>query len=409
MFKLIVTATNEPDKRFSSAPPAPTAGFADLLYNPRVRGIATQIIILALLAWGIYEIVGNTQANLKKLNQNFGYDFLTKSAGFDIITSLISYQSSSTYGRAILVGFWNTLLVSVIGIFFATLLGFLIGVMRLSKNWLVSRVATVYVEIIRNIPLLLQCFIWYALVLKPLPGPKQAINVADSVFISNRGVIMPHPNFGDGSWLAAALLIAALIGTWIFRRWAATRQAATGQILPVWSISIASIIAAPLIGLLLARWPLTFDYPELAGFNFRGGMTLVPEFLALLAALTFYTASFIAEVVRGGIQAVSHGQTEAASALGLTRAQTLRQVVIPQAMRVIVPPLTNQYLNLTKNSSLGVAIAYPDLVATGGTVLNQSGKAIEIVSIWMIVYLSLSLLTSAFMNWYNSRIKLVER
>jgi general L-amino acid transport system permease protein len=401
--------TDQPDKRFDSAPPAAATSFADLLYSPKFRGIVTQVAILALLGWGLWEIVGNTQANLKKLNQNFGYDFLTQSAGFDILTSLISYQSSSSYGRAILVGFWNTILVSVIGIFFATILGFLIGVMRLSKNWLVSRVATVYVETIRNVPMLLQCFIWYALVLKPLPGPKQAINVADSVFISNRGVIMPSPIFGEGSWLAAALLLGAVVCTWIFRRWARARQAATGQILPIWWISIAAMLAAPIIGLILAGWPLTFDIPQLAGFNFRGGMTLIPEFLALLAALSFYTASFIAEIVRGGIQAVSHGQTEAAGALGLSNSQTLRQVVIPQAMRVIIPPLTNQYLNLTKNSSLGIAIGYPDLVATGGTVLNQSGKAIEVVSIWMIVYLTLSLLTSATMNWYNSRIKLVER
>jgi general L-amino acid transport system permease protein len=401
--------TDQPDKRFDSAPPAAAAGFADLLYSPKFRGIVTQVVILALLAWGLWEIVGNTQANLKKLNQNFGYDFLTQSAGFDILTSLISYQSSSSYARAILAGFWNTMLVSVVGIFFATILGFVVGVMRLSKNWLVSRVATVYVETVRNVPLLLQCFIWYALVLKPLPGPKQAINIADSVFISNRGVIMPNPVFGEGSWLAAALLLAAIIGSWIFRRWARARQAATGQILPIWWISIAAMVAAPIIGLILAGWPLTFDIPQLAGFNFRGGMTLIPEFLALLAALSFYTATFIAEIVRGGIQAVSHGQTEAAGALGLSNSQTLRQVVIPQAMRVIIPPLTNQYLNLTKNSSLGIAIGYPDLVATGGTVLNQSGKAIEIVSIWMVVYLTLSLLTSAAMNWYNSRIKLVER
>jgi general L-amino acid transport system permease protein len=401
--------TDQTDKRFSSAPPKVAPTISDLIYSPKLRAIASQIIIVALLAWGIYEIVGNTQANLKRLNQNFGYDFLSQSAGFDILTSLISYQSSSTYGRAILVGFWNTLMVSVIGIVLATLVGFLIGIMRLSKNWLVSRFATVYVETIRNVPLLLQCFIWYALVLKPLPGPKQAINISDAVFISNRGVIMPQPNFGEGAWFALALFVAAIVGTWIFRRWAAARQAATGQILPVLSMSIAVIFAAPILGLLFAGWPLTFNYPELSGFNFRGGMTLIPEFLALLAALVFYTASFIAEIVRGGIQAVSHGQTEAAHALGLSNTQTLRQVVIPQAMRIIIPPLTNQYLNLTKNSSLGVAIGYPDLVATGGTVLNQSGKAIEVVSILMIVYLALSLITSLFMNWYNDRVKLVER
>ncbi len=397
------------DKRFNSAPPAPAGGFAELIYSSRFRGIVSQLIVVALLAWGLYVIVGNTQANLRKLNQNFGYDFLTQSAGFDVIVSLISYSSTSSYGRAILVGFWNTLLVSSIGIVLATILGFTIGVMRLSKNWLVSRVATVYVEVVRNVPLLLQCFIWYALVLKPLPGPKQAITLFESVFISNRGVVMPHPNFEGGAWLSLAFLVAAIVGTWLFRRWAAARQAATGQRLPVWWISIATIVIAPLLGLIIAGWPLTFDTPELAGFNFRGGMTLVPEFLALLAALSIYTASFIAEIVRGGIQAVSHGQSEAAHALGINNSITLRRVVIPQAMRIITPPLTNQYLNLTKNSSLGIAIAYPDLVATGGTVLNQSGKAIEVVSIWMIVYLTLSLLTSLFMNWYNNSIRLVER
>ena len=401
--------TASPDDRLAPAPPATAGGLRGLLYSPRFRGYVTQVLILALLAWGFWEIVGNTQANLRKLNQNFGYDFLTQSAGFDILTSLISYQSSSSYGRAILAGFWNTFLVSVVGIVIATIIGFTIGVMRLSKNWLVSRVATFYVEALRNIPLLLQCFIWYALVLKPLPGPKQAIDIAGSVFISNRGVIMPHPTFGEGAWLGAVLFVAAIVGTWIFRRWARARQAATGQILPIWWISLASMLAAPIVGLLLAGWPLTFDRPELAGFNFKGGMTLIPEFLALLAALSFYTATFIAEVVRGGILAVSHGQTEAAQALGLDSNQTLRQVVVPQAMRVIIPPLTNQYLNLTKNSSLGIAIGYPDLVATGGTVLNQSGKAIEVVSIWMVVYLSLSLLTSLGMNWYNNSIKLVER
>jgi general L-amino acid transport system permease protein len=396
------------DKRFSSAPPKESSG-GNLFYNPKFRAIASQVLVVALLAWGLYEIVGNTQANLKKLNQNFGYDFLGNAAGFDIISSLIQYSSSSTYGKAILVGFWNTILVSVLGIILATLLGFVVGVMRLSKNWLVSRVATVYIEIVRNVPLILQCFIWYGLVLKPLPGPKQAINVADSVFISNRGLIMPHPNFGPGAWLALALLAVAIVGTWFFRRWAEKRQAVTGQPIAAWSISIAAIIASPILGLLLAGWPLTFDYPELAGFNFKGGMTMVPEFLALLAALVIYTASYIAETVRSGIMAVSHGQSEASHALGLSNIQTMRFVVIPQAMRVITPPLTNQYLNLTKNSSLGIAIGYPDLVATGGTVLNQSGKAIEIVSIWMIVYLTLSLFTSLFMNWYNNRIKLVER
>ena len=396
------------DKRFSSVPPAP-GGAMDWLYDPKLRGYASQIIVLLLLVWGFYEIVLNTQANLQKLNQNFGFDFLGKAAGFDLSTALIQYSSNSTYGRALQVGFLNTALVSIIGIFFATILGFVIGVMRLSKNWVVSRFATLYIELVRNIPLLLQIFIWYALVLKPLPGPKQALNLADSVYISNRGVIMPHPTFGDGAWLALAFLAAALAGTWFFRRWARQKQEATGQITPVWLISLPVIILAPFLGLLVAGWPLTWSYPELAGFNFKGGMTLVPEFIALLLALVIYTAAFIAENVRSGILAVSHGQTEASHALGLNNGKTLRLVVIPQAMRVIIPPMASQYLNLTKNSSLAVAIGYPDLMYAGGTVNNQSGKAIEVFSILLIVYLTTSLMTSMFMNWFNSRMKLVER
>jgi general L-amino acid transport system permease protein len=395
------------DQRMQSGGPPPASG--SWFYDPKTRGYFTQALLVALLLWGLYEVVLNTQANLKRLNQNFGFDFLGKSAGFDLSTALIPYTSSSSYSRALIVGFWNTILVSVIGIFLATILGFIIGVMRLSKNAVVSGAATIYVETLRNIPLLLQIFIWYALVLKPLPGPKQAISIFDSVFISNRGVIAPHPTFGTGASFGLIVLGAALIGTWLFRRWARNRQAATGKALPVWSISLPIILLSPFVGLLLAGWPLTWDYPELAGFNFRGGMTLVPEFVALLVALSTYTASFIAENVRSGIMAVSHGQTEASHALGLDNGSTLRLVVIPQAMRVIIPPMASQYLNLTKNSSLAVAIGYPDLMYAGGTVNNQSGKAIEVFSILLIVYLTLSLVTSAFMNWFNSRMRLVER
>lgn len=397
---------DQSDKRFTSAP---KGSGLDWLYNPKLRGIVSQLIVLALLAWGLYWIVANTQANLVKLNQNFGFDFLGKAAGFDLSTSLIAYSSSSNFGRALLAGFYNTALVSIVGIVFATLLGFIVGVMRLSKNWVISSAATIYIEIVRNIPLLLQIFIWYALVLKPLPGVKQAINISDTLFVSNRGITTPHATFGDGAWLSLALLAAALVGTWAFRRWSWKRQEATGQILPVWWISIPIIIAAPFIGLLAAGWPVTWSYPELAGFNFKGGMTLVPEFIALFLALVIYTATFIAEIVRSGIIAVSHGQTEASSALGLNNGKTLRLVVIPQAMRVIIPPLTSQYLNLTKNSSLAVAIGYPDLMYAAGTVNSQSGKAIEVFSIALIVYLATSLVTSLFMNWFNARMKLVER
>jgi general L-amino acid transport system permease protein len=393
----------------SPAPPPASAGGMAWFYSPKVRGIASQVIVVLLLAWGLYEIVGNTQANLKKLNQNFGFDFLTQASGFDLSSSLIEYSSSSTYGRALFVGLLNTVVVAILGIIFATIIGFIVGIMRLSKNRVVAGAATLYIEIIRNVPLLLQIFMWYALVLKPLPGPKAALNLWDSLFISNRGIVMPHPNFGPGAWLAAAALAVALLGTWLFRRRARKIQEDTGKITPIWLISIPIIVLSPVVGLLLAGWPLSFDYPELKGFNFAGGMTIVPEMMALLIALTVYTATFIAETVRGGILAVSHGQTEASSALGLSRNHALRLVVVPQAMRVIIPPLASQYLNLTKNSSLAIAIGFPDFMYAGGTVNNQSGKAVEVVFILMVVYLSLSLLTAAFMNWFNSRMKLVER
>ena len=392
-----------------SAPPSASAGGVSWFYNPKIRGYASQIIVVLLLLWGLYEIIGNTQANLKKLNQNFGFDFLTQASGFDLSSSLIQYSSTSTYGRAIVAGLLNTIIVAVLGIFFATIIGFVVGVMRLSKNRVVAGAATLYIELIRNIPLLLQIFMWYALVLKPLPGVKQAYSFFGSIFISKKGILMPHPNFGAGAWLAVLFLALAVVGTWVYRKHAWKKQDETGKIAPVWLVSIPIIVLSPFAGLLLAGWPLSFDYPELKGFNFAGGMTMVPEMVALLIALIVYSATFIAETVRGGIQAVSHGQSEASSALGLSRGKALRLVIIPQAMRVIIPPLASQYLNLTKNSSLAIAIGFPDLMYSGGTVNNQSGKAIEVVFILMVVYLSLSLLTAAFMNWFNSRMKMVER
>ena len=396
-------------KQSASAPPPSSAGGVRWFYDPKIRGYASQVIVVLLLLWGLYEIIGNTQANLKKLNQNFGFDFLTQAAGFDLSTSLIEYSSSSTYGRAIVAGLLNTILVAVLGIIFATIIGFVVGVARLSKNRVISGAATLYIELIRNVPLLLQIFMWYALVLKPLPGVKDAYSLFGSVFLSKKGIVMPHPNFGAGAWIGLLFLAIGLLGTWAFRRWARKQQETTGRIIPVWLVSIPIIVLAPFIGLLIVGWPLSFDFPELKGFNFSGGMTMVPEMAALLIALIVYSATFIAETVRSGIQAVSHGQSEASSALGLSRGMALRLVVIPQAMRVIIPPLASQYLNLTKNSSLAIAVGYPDLMYAGGTVNNQSGKAIEVVFILMVVYLSLSLLTALFMNWFNSRMKLVER
>lgn len=377
--------------------------------DPKIRSALVQIIMVLVVGFFVYEIVDNTITNLTKRNISTGFGFLNKSAGFDLIQTLIPFSSESSYGRALVAGFLNTLLVSILGILFATILGFIIGIMRLSKNWLVSSIATLYIESIRNVPLLLQMFVWYGVVLKSLPGPRQAINISDMFFLSNRGLNIPDTIFGDSAWLGLVGLIAGVIGAIVLRRWARTRQAATGQPFPYILTGIAMIVILPFLGLVVAGWPVTFDYPVLGGFNFTGGTVVIPEFMALLVALSIYTASFIAEIVRAGIQAVSHGQSEAAHALGMRSGITTRLVVIPQAMRVIIPPLASQYLNLTKNSSLAVAIGYPDLVATGGTVLNQTGQAIEIVMIWMIVYLSLSLLTSSFMNWFNSRMKLVER
>lgn len=377
--------------------------------DPKVRSIVAQSLLALIVLVAFFGIVQNTVANLTSRNIASGFGFLSKSAGFDVLVSLIPYDSASSYGRAILVGFYNTLLVSGLGVVFATIIGFIVGIMRLSRNWLVARIGTVYVEIVRNVPLLLQMFVWYGAVLKPLPGPRQAINVGGMFYLSNRGLAMPAPVFGDGAWTGAAGLALGIAGAIAVYRWAKRRQAATGQSFPAIWAGLGLIIGMPILGFVLAGWPITFDYPSLGGFNFKGGTTVIPEFMALLLALSIYTGSFIAEVVRAGIQAVSHGQTEAAGALGLRPGPTLRLVIIPQAMRVIIPPLASQYLNLTKNSSLAVAIGYPDLVATGGTVLNQTGQAVEVVMIWMVVYLGISLATSAFMNWFNARVRLVER
>ena len=377
--------------------------------DPRIRSGFVQFVLLLVVAVLFYEIAHNTYINLRDRNIASGFGFLTKTAGFDIIQSLIPYSSGSNYGAAIVVGFLNTILVSILGIVAATILGFFMGVMRLSKNWIVSRLAASYIEFFRNVPLLLQIFIFYGVVLQPLPGPKQALNLLDSWFLSNRGLMMPRPVFGDGAWLGFVGFIAAIVIAWVIARWARARQAATGQPFPVLWTSLGLLVALPVIGFAIAGFPLTWDYPALTGFNFTGGITVTPELIALFLALAFYTGTDIAEAVRAGIEAVSHGQTEAAHALGLRNSSTLRLVIIPQALRVIIPPLASSYLSLTKNSSLAVAVGYPDLVATGGTVLNQTGQAIEIVGIWMVVYLSLSLLTSLFMNWFNARMKLVER
>jgi general L-amino acid transport system permease protein len=380
------------------------------LYNdPKIRSRAAQAIFVLLLVWVGYEIYHNTSANLTKLGKNVDFGFLWNTAGFDIIQRPLEYSRESTYLEAVIIGFLNTLIVAALGIIFATLIGFVIGIMRLSSNWLIAKIATGYVEIIRNIPLLLQILFWYTAVLKPLPGPKESLSFFGFAFLSNRGLIIPKPIWSDGAGFVGIAFIIGCIGAVAISRWARQRQERTGEQFPTFWAGLGAIIGIPLIVFLATGAPVTFEYPVFKGFNFVGGTTILPELIALLLSLSIYTASFIAEIVRAGILAVSHGQTEAAHALGLRAQPTLRLVIIPQALRVIIPPLTSQYLNLTKNSSLAVAIAYPDLVAMGGVVMNQSGRAVEIVIIWMIVYLTVSLLTSAFMNWYNARVRLVER
>ncbi|MBK8509153.1 MAG: amino acid ABC transporter permease [Candidatus Competibacteraceae bacterium] len=390
--------------------PAPAPVKPPFWNNPQTRAILFQIIALIVaIAVGLY-IFNNTQHNLRRLGIASGFDFLASPSGFDIIQTLIPYSPTASYGRVFWVALLNTLLVSALGVVLATVLGFVIGIARLSKNWLVSRLALVYIETFRNIPLLLQIFFWYFAVLRAMPAPRQSLNLGDALFLNIRGLYLPAPQFQPGfGWVLAALAVA-VGAVWHLRRWAHRRQMATGQQFPTASVSLALLLGLPLLAYWLAGSPLAWQFPELQGFNFRGGWVVIPEMASLLLALSIYTAAFIAEIVRAGIQAVSHGQTEAALSLGLHSGQTLRLIILPQALRVIIPPLTNQYLNLTKNSSLAAAIGYPDLVSSfAGTVLNQTGQAIECIAITMAVYLTISLLISLLMNAYNRRVALVER
>jgi general L-amino acid transport system permease protein len=378
--------------------------------NPKVRAFGYQLVLLAIVVWLGYEFVVNARENLAAQNITSGFGFLENTAGFGVSQSLIPYNEADSYARVFLVGLLNTLLVSVLGIVIATALGFFIGIARLSPNWLVARLAGGYVELVRNLPLLFQILFWYLAVLGTLPGPRQSLSLFGGMFVNNRGILVPAPVFGEGAGYIAWAAALAIVLVLTMRAWARRRQDRTGQTFPVLRVSLALLIGLPLVALAATGFPVTFEVPQLRGFNFVGGLRLLPEFVALLIALSTYTAAFIAEVVRAGILAVPRGQTEAAFALGLRRGPMLRLIVVPQALRVIVPPLTNQYLNLTKNSSLAVAIGYPDLVAVfAGTALNQTGQAIEIIAITMAVYLSLSLATSALMNWYNARIRITER
>jgi general L-amino acid transport system permease protein len=378
--------------------------------RPKVRAVFYQFALLAVLVWLGYEFALNAKANLDALKIASGFGFLDNTAGFAINQSLIPYNESDTYGRVFLVGLLNTLLVAAIGIVLATILGFCIGIARLSRNWLLARLAEAYVELIRNLPLLFQLLFWYLAVLGTLPGPRQSISLFGEIFLNNRGIIVPAPVAGKGAAAVAAVFAVSVVVTVALRLWARRLQIRTGRRVPLLWTSLALLVVPSLLALIATGFPIGFEKPELRGFNFVGGIRLLPEFVALVVALTTYTAAFIAEVVRAGLLAVPRGQSEAASALGLRRGLTLRLIIVPQALRVIVPPLTNQYLNLTKNSSLAVAIGYPDLFAVfAGTTLSQTGQAIEIIAITMAVYLAISLITSALMNWYNAHIAIAER
>jgi len=379
----------------------------NLLNDPRVRGWLAQALVLTLLAivagYGLYNIA----YNLNKAGITTGFSFLNSPAGFDISQTLVSYTSRSTYADAFVVGLLNTLLVSFLGIVCSTILGFFLGIIRLTPNWLISKMAETYTEVVRNIPLLLQILFWYLAILTPLPGPRLALNISDIAFLCNRGLQIPRPIVEPGFLATPLAFLGAIILCIFLFRWNRKRQLRTGHRFPLGSIAIALLIGMPLVAMTLTGFPLHWEVPVLSGFNFQGGITVLPELIALWLSLTLYSATFIGEYVRSGIMAVDKGQREAAYALGHKPWMIYRLIVIPQAMRVVTPPLISQYLTLVKNSSLAVVIGYPDLIHVfAGTALNQSGQAVEIISITMAVYLIISLFISLVMNWYNKKFAL---
>ncbi|OYW61662.1 MAG: amino acid ABC transporter permease [Rhizobiales bacterium 17-65-6] len=427
------------DARWSGSAPVRRWSWTD----PALRSAVIQITLAIALIWMAWSFFANAQENLARQGIASGFGFMENSAGFGITQTLIPYSESMSYGRVFLVGLLNTLLVAFLGIILATIIGFLMGVARLSNNVVIRALASAYVEVTRNLPPLFQILFWYLAVLSTMPNPRQswafgikpfldslasgasAIGLtplgawlkgmadaaaAPGVFVSNRGLVVPRPIFEPDANIIFGILVASVIVAFFVARWARKRREATGQQFPTFWAGLAIIVLPALAAGLVLGAPVTIENPELRGFNFVGGIRVIPEFVSLLVALSIYTAGFIAEIVRAGILAVSKGQTEAAHSLGLRSGPTLRLIIIPQAMRVIVPPLTSQYLNLTKNSTLGVAVGYPDLVAVfAGTTLNQTGQAIEIIALTMAVYLTISIVTSTLMGWYNKRVALVER
>jgi general L-amino acid transport system permease protein len=380
------------------------------LSDPKVRAWLFQIITIGVVVFMGWYLFDNTQTNLQHRGITSGFGFLDRSAGFGIAQHLIDYTESDTYARVFVIGLLNTLLVTVIGVVLATLLGFIVGVARLSPNWMISKLATVYVEVFRNIPPLLQILFWYFAVFLTMPGPRGSHTIGGMFFFSNRGLNMPGATVTDAFWPFLGSVVVAVVAVILMVRWANKRFEATGVPFRKFWAGLVLMVVIPALCVLISGNPLHWEMPELKGFNFVGGWVMIPELLALTIALTVYTAAFIAEIVRSGIKSVSHGQTEAARSLGLRPGPTLRKVIIPQALRVIIPPLTSQYLNLAKNSSLAAGIGYPEMVSLfAGTVLNQTGQAIEVIAITMSVYLAISISISLLMNWYNKRIALIER
>ena len=377
--------------------------------NPKVRAILFQFATFCLVGLLAYYLVSNTLINLKKQNIATGFSFFHKESSFEVGESLIPYSAADTYARALLVGALNTIKVAFIGVIITIILGTFIGVARLSTNWLLSKLAAIYIEVMQDIPILLQLFFWYAIFYETLPSPQEALSPGAGIYMSNRGVAFTIPEGHPAHKYMLLAFVAACMIVYLMRRWARKRQEKTGRFFPTFRVGIAIVLVLPFITWLGFGGPMKMDAPEFIGFNFQGGLMVSPEFIALLMGLVLYTAAFVAEVVRAGIQSVSKGQREAAMAIGLRPALVLNLVILPQALRVIVPPLTSQMLNLTKNSSLAVAIGYPDFVSVANTTINQTGQSIEGVALIMAVYLFFSLSTSAFMNWYNKRVALVER
>ena len=381
-----------------------------LLRNERVRGVLFQLLTVIGLVAFLWYIGTNTVSNIEQRGIQTGFGFLDGTAGFAINEAPIEYNETHTHGRVFLVGLLNTLIIGVVGIVFATLLGLLIGILRLSNNWLVRKIAAAYIDIFRNIPPLLQILFWYNVVLKSLPIPRSSIEFFDSIFLNNRGLYIPQFSWNTTTYTILASIVLTACGIYFLNRWSNKRQAETGEVFPVAPIALVAFIVVPVLAYFLGGTNLGLSYPELKGFNFQGGKVITPEFLALTFALVIYTATFIAEAVRSGIEAVGKGQKEAAASLGLSPYQSLKLVVLPQAIRISIPPIINQYLNLVKNSSLAAAIGYPEIVTVfAGTSLNQVGQAIEIIAITMAVYLTISLVVSAILNWFNHKMKIQER